>query len=84
MLTVLEENYQLEYTESYTGNVHGESLIEGYQNCMALERAFELLISENYTSFILTVGCIAVGIHCTDNGKLKVFDSHAQNRQCFA
>ena len=23
MLTVLEEDYQLEYSESYTGNVHG-------------------------------------------------------------
>ena len=28
---------------------------------MGLKRAFELLISELYGSFILTVGCIAVG-----------------------
>ena len=29
---------------------------------MGLKRAFESLISEGYGSFILTVGCIAVGI----------------------
>ena len=56
MLTVLEEDFQLEYIESYTDNVHGEPTIEGYQYCMGLKRAFESLISERYRSFILTVG----------------------------
>ena len=55
MLTVLEEDCQLEYSESYTDNVHGEPTIEGYQYCMGLKRAFESLISERYRSFILTV-----------------------------
>ena len=68
MLTVLEEDYQLECTESYLGNVHGEPTIEGYQYCMGLKRAFESLISEQYRSYILTVGCIVVGIcYCADN-----------------
>ena len=40
MLTVLEEDYQPEYTESYAGNVHGEPTIEGYQYCMGLKIAF--------------------------------------------
>ena len=40
MLTVLEEDYQLEFSESYAGDVHGEPTIEGYQYCMGLERAF--------------------------------------------
>ena len=67
MLTVLGEDYQLEYSESYTGNVHDEPTIEEYQYCMGLKRAFESLISERYRSFILTVGCIAVGIsYCAD------------------
>ena len=69
MLTVLEEDYQLEYSESYLGNVYGEPTIEGYQYCMGLKRAFESLISEQYRSYILTVGCIVVGIcYCADNG----------------
>ena len=68
MLTVLQENYQLEYSASYTDNVHGETTIERYQYCMGLKRAFESLISEQYRSLILTVGCIAVGIvYCADN-----------------
>lgn len=59
MLTVLEENHQLEYSESYTGNVHGDATIEEYHYTMALERAFE--------SFILTVEYTAVGIiYCAD------------------
>ena len=41
MLIVQGEDYQLEYSESYTGNVHGEPIIEGYQYCMGLKRAFE-------------------------------------------
>ena len=52
MLTVLGEDYQLEYSESYTGNVHGGLTIEEYQYCMGLKRAFESLISERYRSFI--------------------------------
>ena len=67
MLTVLGEDYQLEYSESYIGNVHDEPTIEEYQYGMGLKRAFESLISERYRSFILTVGCIAVGIsYCAD------------------
>ena len=80
MLTVLEEDYQLEYSESYTGNVHAKPTIEGYLHCMGLKRAFESLISERYRSFNLTVGCIVVGIsYCADNGHFKVFDSNARD-----
>ena len=68
MLTVLGEDYQLEYSESYTGNVHDEPTIEEYQYGMGLKRAFESLISEQHRSFILTVGCIALGIsYCADS-----------------
>ena len=62
MLTVQEEDYQLEYSESYLGNVHVEPTIEGYQYYMGLKRAFESLISEQYRSYILTVVCIVMGI----------------------
>ena len=63
MPIVLGEDYQLEYSESDTGNVHGEPTIEGYQYCMGLKRAFESLISEQYRSYILTIGCIVVSIN---------------------
>ena len=80
MLTVLEENYQLEYSESYTGDVYGESTIEGYQYYMGMKRAFESLLTEQYSSFILTVSCISVAIiYCANDGHFKVFDSHARD-----
>ena len=80
MLIVLQENYQLEYSASYTDNVHGETAIKGYQYCMGLKRAFESLISEQYRSLILTVGCIAVSIvYCADNRHFKVFDFHVRD-----
>ena len=48
------------YSESYSGTVHQEIAIEGYQYCTSLQRAFESLIFESYTNFIVTAGCITV------------------------
>ena len=59
-LNVFDTDYQLEYSESYSGTVHQEIAIEGYQYCATLQRAFESLIFESYTNFILIVGCITV------------------------
>ena len=59
-LNVFDTDYQLEYSESYSGTVHQEIAIEGYQYCTSLPRAFESLKFESYTNFILTVGCITV------------------------
>ena len=64
VLNVFDTDYQLEYRENYSGTVHQETAIKGYQNCTFLQGAFELFISENYTNFILTIRCIAVAIHC--------------------
>ena len=60
MLNVFQTDYQLEYSDSYSGTVHRETIIEGYQCCISLQRAFESLISDGYTNFILTVGFIGV------------------------
>ena len=79
MISVFEECFQLEYSESYTGNMHGDATIEGYQYCMPLGRAFETLLSLGYNSIILTVGCIGVGIYSINNDGFKVFDSHARD-----
>lgn len=69
VISMLEENYQLKDSESYTGKVQSDVIIEEYQYCTPMDRAFESLLSENYTSFILTVGFITVGIYCTDAGQ---------------
>ena len=56
VLNVLDADYHLEYSESYTGTVLRR--IERYQYCASLQRAFESLLSQTYTNFLLTVGCI--------------------------
>ena len=69
VISMLEENYQLKCSESYTGKVQNDVIIEEYQYCTPMDRAFESLLSENYTSFILRVGFITVGIYCTHAGQ---------------
>ena len=60
MVSVFELIFQLEYSESYTCNVHGDARIEEYHCCMPLKT----LLALNHNSFILTVGiaCVAGGI----------------------
>ena len=43
-LNVFHTDYQLEYSESYSGTVHQEIAIEEYQYCTSLQRAFESLV----------------------------------------
>ena len=59
---MLETDYELQYSESYTGTIHQEATIEGYQYCTSLDRAFQSLISE-----IGIIGCSAVAIYCKGN-----------------
>ena len=49
---------QLNYSERYIVNLHHcDSIMDGYQYSMSKDRAFESLLSENYSSFILTIEC---------------------------
>jgi len=78
-LNVFDTDYELQYSESYTGNIHQEAIIEGYENCTSLQMAFESLMSNSYTSFILTIGLTAVAIYRHGDNGFKVFDSHARD-----
>ena len=62
MVTVFERFSQLEYSESYTCNKHGDARIEGYHYTVC---HWTLLVL-NYNSFILTVGIIGVESHARD------------------
>ena len=79
MVTVFERFFQLEYSESYTCNMHGDARIEGYNYGTPLGTALETLLAMNCNSFIFTVGIIGVGIYSTEGGGCKVFDSHARD-----
>ena len=62
MVTVFERFFQLEYSESYTCNMHDDARIKGYHYCVPLETPLAL----NYNSFILTVGIIGVDSQARD------------------
>jgi len=79
LLNVFETDYELRYSETYTGTFHQEATIEGYQYCTSLDRAFQSLISENFNNFVLTIGCTTVAIYCNGNMGLKIFVSRARN-----
>ena len=70
LLNVLETDYELQYSESYTGTIHQEPTVEGYQYCTSLDRAFRSITSENFNNFVLTIGCAAVTIYC--KGKVGI------------
>ena len=78
-LTVFDKDFHFEYSESYSGNVIGNSFIEGYQYCVPFHRSFEILLRENYHAFVLTINNNAVCIFCTNDDKYKIFDSHARD-----
>ena len=67
LLKVFKTDYELQYSESYTGTIHQEATVEGYQYCTSLDRAFQSLISENFNNFVLTIGCATVTIYYKGN-----------------
>jgi hypothetical protein len=81
MVTVQDTDYQLDFTESYTGNLHVStlSLNENLPFVMPLETALETLLEQSFESFLLTVQCNTVSIFTISNGLLKIFDSHARD-----
>ena len=69
-----QKNYQLNYNESYTGDLHHcDSIIEGYQYSMSLDRAFESLVSKLFFIYSENIECSGVSIRPTDNGSYKIF-----------
>ncbi|CAH3197588.1 unnamed protein product, partial [Porites evermanni] len=73
MVTVFEQFFDLEYSDSYTCNINH------YCICHSQVTAFETLLALNYNSFILMVAIISVGIHSTEAGGYNAFDSHARD-----
>ena len=73
MVTVFEQFFHLEYSDSYTCNIHH------YCICLSQRTALETLLILNYNSSILTVAIIGVGIYSIEAGENNAFDSHARD-----
>ena len=54
MVTVFEQFFHLEYSDSYTCKIHH------YCICHSQVTAFETLLAQNYNSFILTVAIMVL------------------------
>ena len=72
-LNVFDTDYQLEYSESYSGTVHQEIAIEGYQYCTSLQKAFESLNFRHQFHINSRV------YYCNSNMGFKIFDSHVRD-----
>ena len=81
VLCLRDTMYRLKYSDSYFGSVHNcnDCTIEAH--CVPLINAFELLLGDDFTSFILTITTCTVGILVKSNGIVKVFDSHSRDSQ---
>ena len=76
-----DTNYQLTYSESYSGllNSFAPPIITDFPYVISLSAALNSLVMDNYHAFILTVDIYTVAIYCLPNGGYKVFDSHSRD-----
>ena len=81
MVNLCNTNYQLTYSESYSGllNSFAPVIITDFPYVTSLSAAFNCLVMDNYHAFILTVDISTVAIYCLPNGGYKVFDSHSRD-----
>ena len=68
MVTVLNTDYQLEFSESYSNNLHAVTLNENIPHVMPLDCALQCLVQESYNSFLLIIGSNTVAIYSIPNG----------------
>ena len=79
MVTVLDTNYQLQFSESYSGNLNTITIDENIPYLMPFACALQNLLQENYDSFLVTIACNTASFYLMPNGSLKVFDSQSRD-----
>ena len=80
MVSLSDTNYELRYSESYTGLLNTVlPLIADFPYVTSLSAAFNSLVMDNYHAFILTVDIYTVAVYCLPNGGYKVFDSRSRD-----
>ena len=75
MIIVFNINYQLQYSPSYTGTIHGTCEVQDFNYCMSFADAMQALLGQNYNSFLFTT----VGFYCNGDSKFKMFNSHGRD-----
>ena len=78
MVTVEDNDYSLEFSQSYTRNIHIPVVNDNVPLVMPLHSALEVQLQrETFGLFLLST--LTVSIFTDSNGLLKVFDSHARD-----
>ena len=73
--------YRLKYSDSYFGSVHNCNDCTIETHCVPLIKAFELLLRDDFISFILTITISTVAVLVKSYGTFKAFDSHSRDSQ---
>ena len=81
VLCLRDTMHRLIYSDSYFGSVHNFNSCSIEAHCLPLIEAFELLLRENFTSFILTITACTVSILAKSKGTFKLFDSHSRDSE---
>ena len=55
MIIVFNINFQLQYSPSYTGTLHGTCEVQDFNYCKSFANAMQALLGQNYNSFLLTI-----------------------------
>ena len=76
MIIVFNVNFQLQYSPSYTGSIHGTCEEQDFNYCMSSTNVMQ---RQNYDSFLLTILRPMVGFYCNGDGKFKIFYSHGRD-----
>ena len=79
LLTIKNIGYSLEFSNSYTGNVHLNVPIINFPFVMPLNSALEQLQHQQFNSFLLTIECNTISIFIDNNSLFKVFYSHSRD-----
>ena len=72
-------NYQLQYSPSHTGTLHGTYEVQDLNYCKSFANAVQALLGQSYNSFLLTILSTTVVFYCNGYGKFKIFDSHGRD-----
>ena len=79
MIIVFNINYQLQYSPSYTGTIHGTCEVQDFNYCISFANAMQALLGRNYNSFLLTILSTTICFYCNGDGKFKIFDSYGRD-----
>jgi len=81
IITIDENTYELNYSESYTSTLTSVNTMDNFAYTLPLKISLERLINEGFCNFLLTINSSTVAFNLINgsNQIFKIFDSHARD-----